>query len=1367
MDKKLITGICLVLVLTLTTTGALAQNPNPRAPEFLDLAEHVPGELLIRFSPGMTSTQAINNMAEMGVRHKREISALKVHVVKLPQGLSVEQAVERFSHRPGVDFVEPNYILQIEGVNQEEITDQWALDKIQALQAWSTFSEEQKIPITLATVDSGIDPNHNDLVDNMWSNSGEIPGNGLDDDDNGYIDDNWGWDFVNNDNDPFDDNLHGTAVSSVMAGDYDGDGVAGICPWCKVMAVKVMSAGGTGTLDVVANGIVYATDAGARVINLSLAGIAGMETLESAVNYAWNQGVLVVAGAGNDGANAPMFPAGYANAMAIGSTDELDNHSCFSNYADNYISVAAPGENILVAVPNQGYGIGSGTSLSSPLVAGLGGLLLSQNPLRTNSQLKTLIENTAIDLSPPGVDTAFGYGRIDAFRAVTNDTSQVTPPDGLFSTSSTATGYAHARKLVRDSSGTLHIIWHTHEDTTYRVRHATSNDDGSSWKLEPDVFNSSIETYHPALASDGQNLYVAIPSRSDVGQPYQILFTRKSIADGNWTAPESLMGGTFNTVRPDLYFDQTNGKLHLVASSLDDSPHIYYLSSGDLGASWTGPVVQVNPSTGTTGADSSTRYATIHANGDNLLIAARTVNSSLFTYYYLHTVRSTDGGQTWFDQTKISSYFAFLTGEYGVSLAGVGDRVYMGYEVGSNLYFRYHNGTAWSDYETLELGDSENVNKWPSITQSDDGQAWLMFEVNGELFMRHYDGATWAAKELINSGNYANLKLGTNGDRVEWVASQCNGAPFLVSYDFQSFGSNGLPTANFSYSTTDLTATFSDTSTDNDGTIVTWDWDFGDGYSSSIQNPVHSYAAADTYTVSLTVTDNDGGSDTASQDITVTEPPNVPPSASFTYSTTDLTATFSDTSTDSDGTIVTWDWDFGDGYSSSIQNPVHAYAAAGTYMVSLTVTDNDGGSDTASQDITVAEPPNVPPSASFTYSTTDLTATFSDTSTDGDGTIVSWAWDFGDGNNSSIQNPIHSYAAAGTYTVSLTVIDNDGGSDIVNQSVTVNEPPIIVDFLATGEIHVAGTVSGDYFDTQTDNGISEAINERDSGGKPVNRYSFLEHKWIFNVSPGNVMTLYANVWSSHSNEGDFFKFAYSTDDNNYTEMFTVDNNSNPSDIVVYPLPASIQGTIYIQVTDSDHTAGNREKDSVYVDHLFIRSETQSGNPPESPSGLGALAVSPIQIELFWIDNSDNEYGFEIDRSLDSTNWTQIDSVGENIVEYSDTSVSPKTTYYYKVRAFNGSGASADSTVVSITTPDGLSLDAVGYKIKGKHTVDLSWGGGSIETVDIYREGTIIVYSDPDFVHTDFMESKGGGSYTYQVCDSSNPAICSNSVQIDF
>jgi PKD repeat protein len=169
---------------------------------------------------------------------------------------------------------------------------------------------------------------------------------------------------------------------------------------------------------------------------------------------------------------------------------------------------------------------------------------------------------------------------------------------------------------------------------------------------------------------------------------------------------------------------------------------------------------------------------------------------------------------------------------------------------------------------------------------------------------------------------------------------------------------------------------------------------------------------------------------------TITAGGNIPPTADFTFTTTNLTVDFTDTSNDPDGTIVSWDWNFGDGNTSTVQHPTHTYAAAGTYTVTLTVTDdNDDATDSVSKDVTVSV--SMPPTADFTFTTNCLTAYFTDASTDPDGTIVSWDWNFGDGNTSTAQNPSHTYAAAGTYTVTLTVTDDDAATDSISKPVTV------------------------------------------------------------------------------------------------------------------------------------------------------------------------------------------------------------------------------------------------------------------------------------------------------------------------------------------
>ncbi len=230
--------------------------------------------------------------------------------------------------------------------------------------------------------------------------------------------------------------------------------------------------------------------------------------------------------------------------------------------------------------------------------------------------------------------------------------------------------------------------------------------------------------------------------------------------------------------------------------------------------------------------------------------------------------------------------------------------------------------------------------------------------------------------------------------------------------------------ANFTAQPTDLSVQFVDQST---GQVAQWAWDFGDGGGSQDQNPQHTYATAGTYPVTFTVTDPNGRSSQAQQQVTVT----APIQANFSAQPTDLTVHFVDQSV---GQIVSWAWDFGDGVGSSTdQNPQYTYAQAGTYTVTLTVTDPNGRTSQAQQQVTL----NAPIQAAFAAQPTDLTVQFVDQST---GQVAQWSWDFGDGSSSQDQNPQHLYAAGGSYTVTLMVTDPNGKTSIAQQQVSVTAP---------------------------------------------------------------------------------------------------------------------------------------------------------------------------------------------------------------------------------------------------------------------------------------------------------------------------------------
>jgi hypothetical protein len=272
----------------------------------------------------------------------------------------------------------------------------WDLNMINAPEVWAQGYTGQGVVV--AVVDTGVDYTHRDLANNIWVNSGEVADNGIDDDGNGYIDDVRGWNFVGSDNNPMDLNGHGTHVAGTIAAENNRFGTTGVAYNATIMPVRVLSSDGDGNRENIANGIRYAVDNGANVINLSLGGGYSSE-IQDAIEYAASLGSVVVMASGNEGSTQPIAPAASANqfGIAVGAVDINRAIASFSNQAGlpvlNY--VVAPGDNIYSTAPGNSYRYLSGTSMATPHVSGVVALMLSANPDLTPADVASLITQNA------------------------------------------------------------------------------------------------------------------------------------------------------------------------------------------------------------------------------------------------------------------------------------------------------------------------------------------------------------------------------------------------------------------------------------------------------------------------------------------------------------------------------------------------------------------------------------------------------------------------------------------------------------------------------------------------------------------------------------------------------------------------------------------------------------------------------------------------------------------------------------------------------------------------------------------------------------------------------------------------------------
>lgn len=385
----------------------------------------VPGQILVGFHPSVAGEGRAAILSAYGLTAINEIGPLGAYTVRSPEGTPLEEMIAALGRNPAIAYAHPNHYFRASLTPNDPLFKyQYGLSNtgqqigsvpgsptgsasadIKAPSAWEETTGLDTV--TVAVVDSGVDLTHPDLAGNMKAS---------------------GRDFVNNDFDATDDNAHGTQVAGVICAVSDnGEGIAGVAWSCRYLPVKVLDAAGVGTSDKIAQGITWAVDNDASIINLSFGGPTGDETLRNAVKYAYDKGVVVVAAAGNTGL-AVEYPAAYDSyVLAVAASDYHDARASWS-CVGSALDVAAPGVRILSTVPtwfftadSLPYGYADGTSVAAAHVSGLAALIRGLKPALTPDQIMNVIRYSADDVNGSaytGKDEQLGYGRINMEKAL-------------------------------------------------------------------------------------------------------------------------------------------------------------------------------------------------------------------------------------------------------------------------------------------------------------------------------------------------------------------------------------------------------------------------------------------------------------------------------------------------------------------------------------------------------------------------------------------------------------------------------------------------------------------------------------------------------------------------------------------------------------------------------------------------------------------------------------------------------------------------------------------------------------------------------------------------------------------------------------
>ena len=769
--------------------------------------DYKPNELLVAFRPGTSSGRVESARAGVGAERIKRLREIGVEHWRLPEGFGVERAMRALAANPNVSYAEPNYIVHASDYpalpNDTNRGELWGMHNlgqtggtmnrdINAPEAWAVTTGSSDVVI--GVIDSGIDYNHPDLQQNIWVNEAEIPDNGVDDDGNGYIDDVRGWDFANNDNDPMDDNGHGSHVAGTIgAVGSNGVGVVGVNWNVRLMPLKFLGAGGSGDTANAAAAVLYAASfkrGGANVVRLTNNSWGGGRKSSTMQNAIANSGSLFVAAAGNGGSSQVEYPAGYnnSNVLSVAATDHNDALATFSNFSSSWVDLAAPGVNI-ASTYKGGYAILSGTSMASPHVAGVAGLVIAAFPGISTADLKSRIMDN-VDPVPALAGKTVTGGRLNAAKAVgsTYNASDdcAGPPCSPADVNDFLVGFAEANALTLTwtatgddgTSGSAYLV---------DIRISTSPIDASNFAAAPLAYGKPTpkasgtgESYTVKGLRPETHYYAAMRIADEVGNYSGLAFTEGTTAQGIW-AVNTVEDGPNNVgFYSSLAYDSANNPSIGYSDDTASSAKFAHWN----GTAWETEVVDLNQGTGMSlaydpagnptmtygwGKLRFAQYVPSTSSWQISILESKNANNDVTSLQYdpsgnasvAYSISTARGGTLkfarrgatgWVLQTVATAgarYKSLAYDSQGRPSIAFSDDV-DGDNTLDTLKFARWNGTSWV-VQTVETGVA-GYGVHASLAYDDAGNPAIVHRAAGAVRFVRWNGTSWDPAEIAGNG---------------------------------------------------------------------------------------------------------------------------------------------------------------------------------------------------------------------------------------------------------------------------------------------------------------------------------------------------------------------------------------------------------------------------------------------------------------------------------------------------------------------------------------------------------------------------------------------------------------------------------------